>query len=58
MKFAHIGLMISESYVDIFKQTNANIIFFLKKKKGGVGKFPHVKYSEIVSSKEKMKTYF
>lgn len=57
MKFAHIGLMISESYVDIFKQTNANIIFF-EKKKGGVGKFPHVKYSEIVPNKEKMKTYF
>lgn len=57
MKFAHIGLVISESYIDIFKQTNANMIFFLEKK-GGVGKLPCTRSSVIVPNKEKMKTYF
>lgn len=33
LKFAHVGLMISDSYIDTFKQTNSIMIFCWKEKR-------------------------
>lgn len=51
MKFAHTGLITSECYIGMFKQTQVWVSFW--EKKGGVVKLLYIRCSEIFPIEEK-----